>query len=629
MSKKIKLLTFVLLLSFLVSVNYSLALQENISSSNLSANGLCISTTTVTWGGNGTDWGEAVAVDSHENIIIVGYSESISGNQVSVVKFDSYLNYLWNATWKINELDESRDLVIDSDDNIIVIGYEWQGPTIDNQTKNVFILKFSSAGNLLWNQTWQTLSYEDPYSIALDLNNDIYISGSTTGSLGSIFLLKYSSNGIFQWNNSYDGYEQAYAYDLVVNGTEDLYLTGMVEYPYMKQLLVAKFNATGYNNWTTTIGGFGTEDIGKGIALSGDDIYVVGQTESLADYLIDTILIKFNSTGDIQWFETWDYEQGNSITMRPDGNIVIAGNLENAAGVFLVEYGPDAMLRWNTTWIGEGLDYGMAVCAGEDNLYLVGRTTSFGLGDFDMLLLVFQPVIYVTLPPEIIIIPDDGSDTINVNVNIFDEPMVWILFTLLVLILIIVVILLVLQLIKTERRPRKPREVKEPKTETKTIIKERVITKEGPPGPEKRPDADPLTMESDIYDAPEVGPATERQFKKLRIKKVKDFMEKTPEEIVAKLVANNYKRLQVEDIERMQTEAQLMLDIPKLRVHDSVILFRIGIKSKLALSRANQDDLWVKVQEVLKDNHVRKFIRWSNLEPTYEEMAEWISETKK
>ncbi|MHA1555977.1 MAG: DUF4332 domain-containing protein, partial [Candidatus Heimdallarchaeota archaeon] len=377
--------------------------------------------------------------------------------------------------------------------------------------------------------------------------------------------------------------------------------------------------------------GFGTVDIGKGLIVTDEDIYIVGQTESLANYLTDSIILKYNSTGDIQWYEVRDEELGNSITLRPDDNIVIAGDIGSSPGVFLVEYSPTGFTRWNTTWTGGETDNCFAIVAGANNLYLVGQTTSFGSGDFDMLLLTFQPVVTVTPPPETITVPGDGTD-LTVTINLASRILLWAIFGLLLVIIILLAVFFAVCMLRnrdtTTERTTKPKTIIKEVPVTKTVVKEKIITKEGPPGPEKRPEDEPLTLESEIDDSPEVGPATQRQFHKLKIKKVKDFMAKTPEEIVERLNKNDYTRLKVDDIKRMQVEAQLMLDIPPLRVHDAVILFKVNIKSRSALAKSDQDELWEAVQGVVDDSHVRKFLRWSNLEPTYEEIGNWIAAGK-
>ncbi|MBD3191013.1 MAG: DUF4332 domain-containing protein [Candidatus Heimdallarchaeota archaeon] len=149
--------------------------------------------------------------------------------------------------------------------------------------------------------------------------------------------------------------------------------------------------------------------------------------------------------------------------------------------------------------------------------------------------------------------------------------------------------------------------------------------KEKKPKTKKRKWNPAITPNSSIDDAAEVGSATAKRFQEIGLQTVKDFMDKSAEEIVELLKKElDYTRLDLEDISRMQAETQLMLDVPRLRVHDSVILYGAGIKSKDSLSKHQQDDLWDKVQEAIKDDHVKRYIRRKNLRPDFEEIGEWL-----
>ncbi|MHA1556815.1 MAG: hypothetical protein ACTSPM_07760, partial [Candidatus Heimdallarchaeota archaeon] len=288
---KLKLISIIFVLGFIIGgVNYVTAANNNETGNTIIPDNF-IGSTSVTWGGSLWDQGVAVEIDSEENVIMVGYSETTTGYNLTIVKYDSYFNYLWNVTSEIGELDEPHDVVIDNSDNIYIACSIWEGPTLDNQTTNVYILKYDSSGNHLWNQTWETLTHEIPLAMTLDGSSNLYVTGSSTGTLGTTFILKYDVDGVFLWNNSYGEFANVVANDIAVNST-DIFLTGYIEYPYMTQLFLSKFNSVGDNTWNKTLGGFGTVDIGKGLIVTDEDIYIVGQTESLANYLTDSIILK-------------------------------------------------------------------------------------------------------------------------------------------------------------------------------------------------------------------------------------------------------------------------------------------------------------------------------------------------
>lgn len=133
-----------------------------------------------------------------------------------------------------------------------------------------------------------------------------------------------------------------------------------------------------------------------------------------------------------------------------------------------------------------------------------------------------------------------------------------------------------------------------------------------------------ITHNSDIEDAAEVGPATAKRLTQIGLKTVSDFVKKPTKEIVRLLKEQlNYTRLDLEDIDRMQKETQLMLDVPRLRVHDVVVLYSAGITSKEMLLKLDQDTIWKKVQEALKTDHSKKYLSRGKITVDLEEIGEW------
>ncbi len=138
-----------------------------------------------------------------------------------------------------------------------------------------------------------------------------------------------------------------------------------------------------------------------------------------------------------------------------------------------------------------------------------------------------------------------------------------------------------------------------------------------------------ITINSDIEEAAEVGKAIGGKFKKIGINKVIDFIVAKPDDIVNLLSEKlNYSQLDIAEISRMIIETKLMLEIWRLQVHDSVILYKAGIRTKADLKKQKQAKLWKTVQIAIKDKHVKKFLKRSNLIPTLEEVGEWIESAK-
>ena len=153
-------------------------------------------------GGNGDDVALAVALDSSENIIIVGYSEGTNGEDLTLWKYtssgsldttfgggDGIVSVDDAAGGLYNGNDRGYDLLIDSDGSIFVTGYS----EYDNSSryKDMVVLKFDNTGTLdsdfgtngiFAHHNAAGGSGDDVgYSIAQDSSNKLVIAGESTG----------------------------------------------------------------------------------------------------------------------------------------------------------------------------------------------------------------------------------------------------------------------------------------------------------------------------------------------------------------------------------------------------------------------------------------------------------------
>ncbi len=73
---------------------------------------------------NDHDTARSVAVDSENNIIVVGVDQKPGNMEWRIIKFDKEGNEVWNKSFDPNETEDDRAyaVAIDSQDNIIVVG---------------------------------------------------------------------------------------------------------------------------------------------------------------------------------------------------------------------------------------------------------------------------------------------------------------------------------------------------------------------------------------------------------------------------------------------------------------------------------------------------------------------------
>ena len=130
---------------------------------------------------------------------------------------------------------------------------------------------------------------------------------------------------------------------------------------------------------------------------SSSSIYVAGHRRRNGIENFDICLLKYNSSGILQWDTTWsgssdDY--GSGVAIYSLGNIYIAGYTGSygvgAYDLCLVKYDSSGVQQWNRTWGGSDYDAGRGVAVdSSDNIYVAGYTNSFGTEGEDMYFVKF------------------------------------------------------------------------------------------------------------------------------------------------------------------------------------------------------------------------------------------------
>ncbi|RMF12327.1 MAG: hypothetical protein D6763_01030 [Alphaproteobacteria bacterium] len=133
----------------------------------------------------------AVAVDSQGHVFVIGTTEGDLGNQINraegtdvyLSKYDASGNLIWQRLLGASGTAEGYGIAIDSQDNVIVAG-KVDG-TLDGSElydgADSFVVKFDNSGDRLWTQQLDSLASDAATAIAVDSNDDIYISGYTSG----------------------------------------------------------------------------------------------------------------------------------------------------------------------------------------------------------------------------------------------------------------------------------------------------------------------------------------------------------------------------------------------------------------------------------------------------------------
>jgi len=283
-------------------------------------------------GGNGTDCGMAIAVDSSGNAYLTGYTSStnfptaspIQANRagsydVFITKVNSsgsaliYSTYLGGSSW-----DYGRSIKVDSSGNVYITGntnstdFPTASPLQANNAggDDAFIAKINSSGSSLIYSTYLGGSSTDiGEGIDVDGSGNAYIVGYTASTNfptaspiqannagnNDVFITKINSLGSSLVYSTYlGGTGNDNGLDIKVNNTGRAYITGDTtssDFPLVSPMQASR--AGGYDVFVTNVNSSGNalvystylggnaDDSGWGIAVdSWNDVYVTGHTYS-------------------------------------------------------------------------------------------------------------------------------------------------------------------------------------------------------------------------------------------------------------------------------------------------------------------------------------------------------------
>ena len=386
-------------------------------------------------GTTGNDVGRGIALDSSTNIYITGSTfGDLDGNtgagllDIFLTKFDSSGNKLFTRQFGTPFDDVGYGIAVDSSGNVYITGSTFGD--LDGNTSagllDVFLAKFDSSGNPLFIQQFGTTGNDIGYAVAVDSAGNVYVTGSTAGTLGAsafglldVFLAKFDSSGNPLFIQQFGTTGNDIGYAVAVDSAGNVYVTGSTAGTLgasafgLLDVFLAKFDSSGNPLFIQQFGTTGN-DIGYGVAVdSAGNVYVTGSTAGTlgasAFGSLDVFLTKFESSGNplfIQQFGTPFNDVGYGIAVDSGNNVNITGSTfgdldsNTSAGlldIFLTKFDSSGNKLF-TQQLGTPFDdigYGVAVDS-SNNAYITGSTagnldsnTSSGL--LDIFLTKYNP----------------------------------------------------------------------------------------------------------------------------------------------------------------------------------------------------------------------------------------------
>ncbi len=258
-------------------------------------------------GGENTDAGYSIVTDASSNVYITGGIEgeaifgkgepsektvSTSGSKIFAAKFTNDGNFVWVHVLE-NGLGNGLSIALDKKLNVVLCGGDGNSFTLT---------KLTNTGSLVWNILPFTGSSGSLSGVAVDLEDNIYLTGDFFGN--AVF-----GNGILSSPGDYGAF-------------------------------IAKYDATGKNLWARSAMGPGFD---RGLSLVTDfqnSVYVTGYFNDELNFAsknaikligegkFDVFVAKYTFYGDLIWATNAGgsgNDEGKSIAVDEEGNSYIAG----------------------------------------------------------------------------------------------------------------------------------------------------------------------------------------------------------------------------------------------------------------------------------------------------------------
>ncbi len=243
---------------------------------------------------------------------------TLGASDLAVVKLDSSLNVQWSKTFGGSPWDVAKSIIQTHD-----LGYILAGTTENNgnDSRDFWIVKLDSSGNLDWQKTMGGQGNDEAYSIIQTSGQGYIVAGSTESSDGDVsgfhqgegsdfWVVKIDSMGNILWEKALGGYSTDKFSEMIITKDGGVILTGssqnhdtngdISEIAEAFDFWTVKLDSLGNIQWEKLLGESheGIIDEEQANAIIETDIFeyvVVGYTEknySTKDYLIAGIKAK-------------------------------------------------------------------------------------------------------------------------------------------------------------------------------------------------------------------------------------------------------------------------------------------------------------------------------------------------
>jgi hypothetical protein len=310
-------------------------------------------------------------------IIEVSSSGPLLPMRAWLVKTDGVGDVQWNRTISIANSSSTDAFYVRQmpDGGYMIVGSSSNG-------NGVFLAKTDLNGNVIWNRTY---GFFGLYAItcAAGTSDSGYVVAGTHG------LIKIRGDETLEWNSTFwrGGHVDDWIYSVQQTSDGGYVLAGRTESfgAGLNDALLLKTNSTGNLQWYKTYGGIGEEEAHFVLQTSDGAYVVVGLTTSYGSGGCDAWLVKTDAHGNAEWNMTYggtQFDEAWDIQAMTDGGFLIAGKTDSYstdgfAHFWLVKTDSNGHMRWEKVLAQSAApDWPVKVQITSDGRLVIGGTAN-------------------------------------------------------------------------------------------------------------------------------------------------------------------------------------------------------------------------------------------------------------
>jgi uncharacterized repeat protein (TIGR01451 family) len=277
----------------------------------------------------------------------VSCSFPVSGNETVGVYFSKILAdtacfaQQWLRQFGTPSSDVAYHVASDGSSNHYVVGSTGGALGGSNAGDNdAWLAKYDAAGNRIWVRQIGTPRDDNAFAVATDRDGNIYLAGSTFGSLGGAnagaydaWLAKYDHTGSQTWITQLGTSGSDSANAIAVDASGFVYVAGETQgalggaWAGLNDAWLAKYDCCGNALW---IRQWGTQrdDGAEGVAVdSSDNVYVAGYLDATSASS-QAFLARFDAEGNQQWLRSYAhyvFDAFYAVATDDCGNAIFTG----------------------------------------------------------------------------------------------------------------------------------------------------------------------------------------------------------------------------------------------------------------------------------------------------------------